>query len=95
MASGKTTMFTKMAKATANNATEPTDKSIPPVKITINIPILTIPIPDTCFNKLERLVSVKIRLKLMLKNYQRTKNKDGVVFKYELNIPSRPFLVYL
>jgi hypothetical protein len=53
-------MFTKMAKATANNATiEPTDKSIPPVKITINIPILTIPIPDTCFNKLERLVSKK------------------------------------
>lgn len=60
MATGKITILTKIAKTTASNATmEPTDKSMPPVRITINIPILIMPIPETCFNKLDRLIDVK------------------------------------
>ena len=60
IATGNINVLIMIANVTASNATkEPTDKSIPPVKITINIPMLIIPIPETCFNKLDRFIDVK------------------------------------
>jgi hypothetical protein len=38
---------------------EPTERSIPAVKITSSIPILTIPIPAICLSRLKMFLSVK------------------------------------
>ncbi|GAA3620600.1 hypothetical protein GCM10022397_02960 [Flavivirga jejuensis] len=93
MAKGKTIMFTKIAKVTANKATiDPTDKSIPPVKITINIPILIIPIPDTCFNKLERFVEVKNTSEINAEKI--TSNiKMNIVLYFTKNLSTPPGLL--
>lgn len=39
--------------------TDPTDKSIPPVKITNSMPMLIIPTGADCLIKLDRLLAVK------------------------------------
>jgi hypothetical protein len=43
----------------ARATTEPTERSIPPVRITSSIPILIIPIPETCLRRLKMFRSVK------------------------------------
>ena len=93
MASGKIIRFIKIAKVTANKATmDPTDKSIPPVRITISIPILIIPIPDTCFNKFERFTDVKNTSEISAEN-RTNKRKINMVLYFTKNFSMPPGLL--
>ena len=93
IATGKITIFTKIAKVTANKATiEPTDKSIPPVRITISIPILIMPIPETCFNKFERFTDVKNTSEINAEKIS-SKTKINIVLYFTKNLSMPPGLL--
>ena len=85
MAKGKANIFTRNRKCYCQQATiEPTDKSIPPERITISIPILIIPIPETCFKRLLKLTEVKNTSEISAENTT-SKTKINMVLYFIKN----------
>jgi hypothetical protein len=59
---------------------EPTERSIPPVRITNSIPILIIPMPETCLRRLKMFRSVKKASEIDEEMINRTVNIKAVLY---------------